>query len=78
MKVAKNYITILQKNENAPNVIIEVNDGYEEDSFYRIWFDTPEKYNSLNKSRFSEIGMENNWYKDVSYYYKISHYLILL
>lgn len=65
MNNAKNYITLLQKYEQAPQEVIEIRDGSEPEEFLKIWFDD-EKIKSFNKNRFSEITIEcNNFYKDV-------------
>lgn len=66
LNVARNYIQFLQKYENAPSEVVEINEGYETEELLKIWFDTKEKLENFNKSRFSEIIQEcNNWYKDV-------------
>ena len=64
---ANNYITLLQKYENAPkNNVIFINDGNESENFLNDLLKTNEKINKF-KHGISDIFADwNNWYKDIS------------
>ena len=61
---AKNYITLLQKNEHAPILVKEVKDGNEGEEFFSLW---KEELNKNKQVIFSDIVQEwNVWYKEVN------------